>query len=158
MRVQLTRVIPAPIEDVFDFLDDPVNAVRLSEHTADHAAGIEVVDSKPDGRRTVDIRMRAGNREWVQTIEQVVRERPTRLVTRGGTWQGSRDAVVLAVTTDRRLSAGPDGTHLTVTVDYQPGSPSLVQAARLWLQRGATRLELEHQLYSLSDHFASRAR
>jgi uncharacterized protein YndB with AHSA1/START domain len=158
MRIELTGVIPAPIEDVFDFLDDPANAVRLSEHAADHAAGIEVIDSKPDGRRTVDIRMRAGNREWVQTIEQIVRERPTRLVTRGGTWQESQDAVVLAVTTDRRLSTGPDGTHLTLTVDYEPGRPSLVQSARLWLQRGATRLELEHQLYSLTEHFASHAR
>lgn len=158
MRVQLAGVIPAPIEDVFDFLDDPANAIRLSEHAADHAAGMEVVDSKPDGRRTVDIRMRAGNREWVQTIEQTVRERPTRLVTRGGTWEESRDAIVLAVTTDRRLSARPDGTHLTLTVDFEPGSPSLVQGARLWLQRGATRRELEHQLYSLAEHFASRAR
>jgi uncharacterized protein YndB with AHSA1/START domain len=155
MRIELTGVVPASIEDVFDFLDDAANVIKLGGHAAGHVAGIEVVDSKPDGRRTVDIRMRAGDREWVQTIEQVVRERPTRLVTRGGTWQESRDAVILAITTERRLSPGPDGTIVTLMVDYEPGRQSRVQAARVWLQRGATRRELEHQLDLLAKHFAS---
>src|SRR5690349_13368178 len=104
MQLELGVSIPAGVEEVFDFLDDPANTLRLGGHGAEHAAGIAVVASQPDGRRTFDIRMRAGGRAWTQTVEQVVRERPTRLVTRGWTWVNDRSETYLLITTDRQLA------------------------------------------------------
>jgi hypothetical protein len=51
-----------------------------------HAVSLEVVDVQPDDRRTFDIVMRSDKLDWMQTVEQVIREPPTRLMTRGGSW------------------------------------------------------------------------
>ena len=102
MRFEVSRSIRAPIDDVFAFFDEPGNALEFSPH----AERVEVIDQRPDGRRTYDVVMRADSREWMQTIEQVLREPPTRLVTRGGSWESDRSNLGLRVTTDRRLSLG----------------------------------------------------
>ncbi len=86
MQLTVGVAVPAAIDDVFDFLDDPASMLTVGGHAAEHSQGIDLVGTQPDGRRTFDIRMRAGSREWVQSVEQVLRERPTRLVTRGWTW------------------------------------------------------------------------
>ena len=155
MRVEVSADIPATVEAVFDFLADPANALKLSEHAADHAVGLEMGDATPDGRRTFDIRMRAGDRAWVQTIQQLVRERPSRLVTRGWTWTDSRDDPVMEVTTDRRLAPTPSGTRIEMAVDYQVRKASLVDRVRFRLQREAARLEIVNGVHLLIDHFQS---
>jgi GNAT superfamily N-acetyltransferase len=115
----------------------------LNEHASEHTVGIEVVAAQPDGRKTVDIRMATNGSAWVQTIEQVLRERPSRLVSRSWTWTERRDAPVLSQLSDRRLSVEADGTRLAITVEYKPAKASALQRARLALQRGAAQLELE---------------
>jgi carbon monoxide dehydrogenase subunit G len=156
MRFEVSADIPAPVEEVFDFLDDPANALKLNEHAADHVVGFDIVDTAPDGRRTVDVRMQAGRRAWIQTIEQVVRERPSRLVTRGWTWTERRDEPLMVVMNDRRLAEAASATRLTITADYELRKAPLTARIMARLQRGATRLELVNGLHLLIDHFASR--
>jgi uncharacterized protein YndB with AHSA1/START domain len=155
MDLRFETLLPALIEDVFDFLDDPAGTLRLNEHASEHAVGVDVIASQPDGRRTVDITMRAGDKTWTQTVEQVLRDRPTRLVSRSWTWTDDRANPTLSIITDRRLSPETDGTRLNMTIHYELASGSLVQRARLRLQQGAARLEIEHQLHFLAEHFAS---
>jgi len=156
MDFQLKVFVPAPIDEVFDFLDEPANMLGLGGHAAEHAAGIEVVDADPDGRRTFDLRMRAGRREWTQTVRQVIRERPTRLVTEGWTWLDDRNDPYLAVTNDRRLRVEDGATRVDVNIRYELRRRSLIGSALNWLQRGHVRTELEHTLHFLAEHFASR--
>jgi uncharacterized protein YndB with AHSA1/START domain len=155
MDFHLGVFVPAPIEEVFDFLDDPTNMLGLGGHAAEHAAGLEVVETKPDGRRTFDLRMRAGQREWVQTIRQTVRERPHRLVTEGWTWVADRADPYLLVTNDRRLTVRDGATRVDASVTYELRKRSLQLRALNWLQRGQIRIELEHQLHYLAEHFVS---
>ena len=103
MRLELQVFVPGPIDEVFDFLDDPWKTIGLGGHAAEHVRGITEVAADEDGRRTFEIKMQAGPRSWNQTVQQVVRERPTRLVTEGWTWVNDRDDPALRVTTDRRL-------------------------------------------------------
>ena len=156
MKVELDVLVPAPVEVVFDFLDDPANMLRLSEHASEHTVGIDKYPDQPDGRKTVDFRMRSGKVDWVHSVEQVLRERPSRLVTRSWTWTQSRSDHVLSLISDRRLTAESGGTRLATTIEYRPGKSTLFENARLWLQRGATRVELEHQLHLLAERLASR--
>ena len=155
MQLELGVSVPAPIEEVFDFLDDQANTLSLGGHAADHTAGIEVINVEPDGRRTFDIHMRSGARTWTQTVEQTIRERPSRLVTRGWTWTTDRNDPYLVITTNRRLTAVADGTRLTMSVRSELRKRSLVARATNWLLRGQARLELEHQLHFLAEHFAT---
>lgn len=144
MAISLSTVIHAPIEDVFAFFDDFRKTIDVNVH----AVRLDVVDTQSDGRRTVDVLMRAGAKEWMQTIEQVVREPPTRLVTRGGTWTKDRRPWLLTVTTDRRFTAEAEGTRVDVTIENRLDDPlRRPQWAILnWLRQGATRREFEHQL------------
>jgi hypothetical protein len=144
MEIKLSRFISAPIDVVFAFFDDPANTLQVNEH----AARYEVVDEQPDGRRTYDVTMRAGAREWMQTIEQVVREPHERLTTRGGSWTTDRRSWLLTVTTDRRFSSEDDGTRVDVNIDSRLDRPYRrpVQAIQNWLHRGAARAEFEDQL------------
>ena len=96
-RSTLSRFISAPRDEVFAFFDDPANTLQVNEH----AVRYELVDAKPDGRRTFDVTMRAGTKEWMQTVEQVVREPHARLMTRGGSWTTHRRNSLSAITTDR---------------------------------------------------------
>jgi len=148
MEVKLSRLIRAPIEEVFAYFDDPAHMVQVNEH----AGRFEVVDAQPDGRRTYDVTMRAGSREWMQTTEQVVREPPTRLMTRGGSWTSDRRHWLLTVTTDRRFSIEGDGTRVDVIIEARLDRPYRrpVQALRNWLYRGAARAEFEHQLAAIA--------
>jgi hypothetical protein len=155
MRTELSAVVPAPIEEVFDFLDDPANTIRLNEHVVSHLERSDIVETLPDGRRTVDLHMRRGNQAWVQTIRQVIRERPGRLVSEGGTWTTDRNDLVLAIRTDRRLASVPSGTRLDVTIEGETGRPSLLAHARLLLQGDFARVEFEHGIQLLVQHFAS---
>ena len=149
MEARLSKVIHAPIDEVFAFFDDPAMTLRVT----DHAIGYEVVDVQPDGRRTFDVTMRAGANEWMQTIEQVLRERPTRLVTRGGSWTTDRNALVGTVATDRLLSTERDGTRVDVTIEFHLVRPFRrpVQSVQNWLMRGRTHAVLEVQLQLISD-------
>lgn len=144
MTVNLSKVIHAPIDDVFGFFDDQAKTMEFNAHAVD----LEVVDVQPDGRRTFDIVMRSDAMTWMQTVEQVVRERPTRLVTRGGSWTTDRRHWVLTFTADRRFTTEGDGTRVDVTFDIHLDHPFRrpLQAIRNWLYQGATRTELEHQL------------
>jgi hypothetical protein len=144
MAISLSELIHAPIEDVFGFFDDFEKTMEVNVH----AVHFEVVDAKPDGRRTIDVLMRAGPREWMQTIEQVVREPPTRLLTRGGTWTNDRERWLLTLTTDRRFTREADGTRVDVILqsrlDHSLRRPFHAIINRL--RRDATRREFEHQL------------
>jgi hypothetical protein len=156
MDNQLKVFVPASLEEVFDFLDEPANGLGLGGHAAEHVAGIQVVGTEPDGRRTFDLRMRAGQRTWTQTIRQVVRQRPNRLLTEGWTWVTDRNDPYLVVTNDRRLSLQDGETRVDVAIHYELRKRSLLASAVGWLQRGQVRMELEHQLHFLAEHFASR--
>ena len=153
MTIHLTKLIRAPIEDVFDFFDDQANTLEFNAH----AASLEVVDIQPDGRRTFDIVMRSDTLQWMQTVEQVIRERPTRLRTRGGSWTTDRDQWLLTVTMDRWFTVEGDGTLMDV-IDSRLDRPFLrpAQAIRNRLQEGATRTEFEHQLEFIARRIEGR--
>jgi uncharacterized protein YndB with AHSA1/START domain len=154
MRFEVSRSIRAPIDEVFAYFDEPSSALEFSPH----AERVEVVDQRPDGCRTYDVGMRADSREWTQTIEQVLREPPNRLVTRGGSWDTDRSNVGLRVITDRHLSAESDGTRVEATIEMQLDRPLRrpMQAVRNWLYRGAAQQEFEHQLALIAKRIEAR--
>jgi hypothetical protein len=156
MRFDLGVFVPGAIDEVFDFLDDPSNIVGLGGHAAEHVRSIAEIAADDQGRRTFDIKMQAGPRTWMQTVQQVVRDRPTCLVTRGWTWVNDREDPALRVTTERRLQTEEDGTRLSMTIDFEPQKLRRFARVLSVLQRGQTRLELEHQLHFLAERFASR--
>jgi uncharacterized protein YndB with AHSA1/START domain len=158
MRVDLTTYIPAPIDVVFAFLDDPANTLEFAGHARSHVEHLQVVAVRPDGARTFDLQMRSGGKTWVQTIDQEVRQSPTRLMTRGWTWTIDREQPVLTVTTDRRLYAEGEGTRLHVTVETRLDHPwkRPYWAIVGWRQRGAMRLGLEHQIHLITERLAAR--
>jgi uncharacterized protein YndB with AHSA1/START domain len=140
----ITRLVRAPIEEVFAFFDDPANTLEFNPH----AERFDVIDHQPDGRRTYDVVMHSDTNDWMQTVEQVLREPPTRLVTRGGSWTTDRRSWLLTITTDRRFSVEGDGTRIDVTIESRLDQPLRrpLQAVRNWLWRGAAQQEFEHQL------------
>ena len=144
MTTTISRLIRAPIDEVFAFFDDPSSTLEFNPH----AERFEVVDQQPDGRRTYDVVMRSHAKEWMQTVEQVLREPPTRLVTRGGSWTSDRRKWLLTITTDRRFSVEGDGTRVDLTIDSRLDQPLRrpMHAVRDWIWRGAARREFEHQL------------
>ncbi len=148
MAIELSQFIRAPIDDVFAFFDDPMKPLVFNAH----AVRLEVVDEQPDGRRTFDVALRAGAGEWVQTIEQVVRQPPTRLMTLSGSWTGDRRGRLLTVTTDRRFSPEDDGARVDVTVETRLTHPlrHLLQVIRNWFGRDAARAEFEWQLQAIA--------
>jgi hypothetical protein len=148
MAIHLRKVIRAPIDEVFEFFDDPLKMLEFNEH----AVHFDVVDAQPDGRRTFDVVMRAGAKQWMQTVEQVVREPPTRLLTRGGSWTTDRRQWLLTVTTDRYFSADGDGTDLDATVETNVDHPfhHPLRAILNWVQQGAARAEFERQLDAIA--------
>jgi len=152
MRFDFGVFVPGSIEEVFDFLDNPSNTIGLGGHAAEHVRGITEVATDDAGRRTFDFKMQAGPRTWTQTLQQVVRDRPTRLVTRSWTWVNDREDPALVVMTDRRLVVESGGTRLSMTIEYEAQKWTLFARGLNWLQRGHTRLELEHQLPSASRH------
>lgn len=156
MTINLSKLIRAPIDEVYAFFNDPANTTQLNTH----AVRYEVVDTHPDGRRTYDVVMRAGSNEWMQTVEELVRDRPTRLVTRGGSWTTDRQHWLLTITTDRRFSPESDGTRVDVTIDTKLGQPlrRLAQAIRNWLWRGAAKAEFERQLALVAERLETRQR
>lgn len=143
MAISLSRFIDAPVDGVFAFFDDPANTLTVNEH----AVSFEVVDTQPDGRRTFDVTMRAGTKDWTQTIQQVVREPATRLTTQSGTWTADRGEWLLIVDTDRRFSIEGNGTRVDVTVEARVCHPwrRPIQAFQNWLHRDVARAEFEHQ-------------
>jgi uncharacterized protein YndB with AHSA1/START domain len=152
----LSRHIDAPLEHVFSFFDDPSNTIEFNEH----AVQFDSVDVQPDGRRTVDVVMGAGSRQWMQTVEQVLRDPPRRLITSGSTWSTDRGHHLLTVTTDRRFSAEGDGTRVDVIIHSRLHQPLRrpVQAIVNWLQRGATQAEFERQLGLIAKRIEERHR
>ena len=154
MRFEVSRSIRAPIDEVFAYFDEPSSALEFSPH----AEGVEAVSQRPDGRRTYDILMRADTKEWRQTIEQVLREPPTRLVTRGGSWTTDQSKWLLTVTTDRHFEAEGDGTRVEATIETQLDQPLRrpLQAVRNWLYRGAAQQEFEHQLALITKRIEAR--
>ena len=156
MTTTLSRLIQAPIDEVFAFFDDPGSTLEFNPH----AEQFEVVDQQPDGRRTYDVVMRSDAKEWMQTVEQVLREPPTRLVTRGGSWTSDRERWLLTITTDRRFSVEGDGTRVDVTIESKLDRPLRrpVQALRNWLWRGAASQEFEHQLALIAKRLETQHR
>jgi hypothetical protein len=156
MAIHISGLVRAPINEVFSFFDEPGNVVEFSPH----AEGFEVVDQQPDGRRTYDVVMRSETSEWMQTVEQVLREPPTRLITRGGSWTTDRHKWLLTLTTDRRFSVEGDGTRVDVVIDPRLDQPLRrpLQAIRNWLWRGATRQEFEHQLALMAKRIEAQRR
>jgi hypothetical protein len=144
MATRISRFVRAPIDEVFSFFDDPHSTLEFNPH----AERFEIVDQQPDGRRTYDVVMHSDTSEWMQTVEQVLREPPKRLITRGGSWTVDRDHWLLTITTDRRFSEEGDGTRIDVTIESRLDQPLRrpLQALRNWLWRGAAQQEFEHQL------------
>lgn len=144
MTTRISRHVRALIEDVFAFFDDLSHTLEFNPH----AERIDVVHHKPDGRRTYDVVMRTDTNEWMQTVEQVLREPPTRLVTRGGSWTNDRRKWLLTIATDRRFSVDGDGTRIDITIESRLDQPLRrpLQAIRNWLWRGAAQRGFEHQL------------
>ena len=144
MAHHLTVSIRAPVEMVFAFFDEPATTLESSPH----AERFEVTGTSPDGCRTYDVWMGAGERRWMQTVEQVLREPPKRLVTRGWSWTDDRSKRMLTISTDRRFSADGNATRVDVVVDAQLEQPLRhpLQAVTNWLRGGATQREFEHQL------------
>ena len=142
MKATFSRLVRAPLDDVFAFFDNPTNTLEFNPH----AEGFETVDLQPDGRRTYDVVMRSEGKRWMQTVEQVVRYPPTRLVTRGGSWTTDRRRLLLTIITDRRFSIERDGTRLDITIELKQPRSRPLQAVRNWLSRGAAQQEFEHQL------------
>jgi hypothetical protein len=151
-----SRLIRAPIDEVFSFFDDPSSTLEFNPH----AERLEVVDQQPDGRRTYDVMMHSDTHEWMQTVEQVLREPPTRLITRGGSWTTDRDRWLLTITTDRRFSPAGEGTRVDVTIESRLDQPLRrpLQAVRNWLWRGAAQQEFEHQLALIAKRLESHNR
>ncbi len=156
MSITLSRFIDAPIDEVFAFFDDPGNTLEFNQH----AAGFDLIRVEDDGRRTVDIAMSSGSKRWMQTVAQVVREPPTRLVTTGGTWTSTRDQTILIVTTDRRFAVEGHGTRVDVVIDAaldaSRGRPW--QAVVNRLRMGATRAEFGRQLDQIAARIEARQR
>ena len=148
MTIELSRFIHAPIDEVFAFFDDPANTLPFNEHVI----RFEVIDEQPDGRRAVDVVMGAGERRWMQTIGQIVREPPTRLVTRSGTWEAEGDPWVATLVTDRRFVAEGGGTRLDVKVDFRLADPwrHPMKVIQNWIHRDAVRTEFEQQLDAMA--------
>jgi hypothetical protein len=144
MAIRISRFIRAPIDEIFSFFDDPSSTLEFNPH----AERFEVVDEQPDGRRTYDVVMHSDTNDWMQTVEQLLREPPTRLVTRGGSWTGDRHRWLLTITTDRRFAADGEGTRVDVTIESRLDQPLRrpLHAIRNWLWRGAAQQEFEHQL------------
>jgi uncharacterized protein YndB with AHSA1/START domain len=154
MATHIRRIIRAPIDEVFSFFDDPSSTLEFNPH----AERFEVVDQQPDGRRTYDVVMRSDTNEWMQTVEQVLRVPPTRLVTRGGSWTTDRHRWLLTITTDRRFAVEGDGTRVDVTIESRLDQPLRrpIQAVRNWLWRGAAQQEFEHQLALIAKRLEAR--
>jgi uncharacterized protein YndB with AHSA1/START domain len=161
MRARLVMFIAAPIEDVFAFFDDPRNSIQFVDHAKSDVERWEVTEVRPDGRRVFDARMRAGVRTWVQTIDQEVREPPTRLATRSWTWAKDRNDRLQTMTTDRTFHEQNGGTRLDVGVDFRIDNPWRhplgVVMNRLWRQRAAA-IQLEHSLHFIAEHLEARHR
>src|SRR6266498_1736373 len=114
MRAQFVMSIAAPIEEVFAFFDDPRNTIQFVDHAEERVERWEVTEVRLDGSRVFDARIRAGVRTWVQTIDQELREPPTRLVTRSWTWAKDRNDRLQTITTDRTFHEQNGGTRLDV--------------------------------------------
>jgi uncharacterized protein YndB with AHSA1/START domain len=156
MTIRISRLVRAPIEDVFSFFDDPSNTLEFNPH----AERFDVVDRQPDGRRTYDVVMHSDTSEWMQTVEQIVREPPTRLVTRGGSWTSDRRKWLLTITTDRRFAVDGNRTRIEVTIESRLDQPLRrpLHAIRNWLWRGVAHQEFEHQLALMAKHLEARRR
>ena len=156
MATSITRFVRAPIDEVFSFFDDPGSTLQFNPH----AEGFDVIDRRSDGRRTYDVVMRSDTKEWMQTVEQVLREPPTRLLTRGGSWTGDRHRWLLTITTDRRFSVEGDGTRVDVTIETRLDDPLRrpLMAIRNWLWRGAAQQGFEHQLALIAKRIEAQRR
>jgi hypothetical protein len=102
--------------------------------------------------------MRSDAAQWMQTVEQVLREPPTRLVTRGGSWTSDRRLWLLTVTTDRRFSADGETTRLDVLIETHLERPFRrpLHAIRSWLGRGSARREYRRQLAHVAERIETR--
>ena len=102
--------------------------------------------------------MRSGPKQWTQTVEQVLREPPTRLITRGVTWTTDRDRWLLTVTTDRRLSLEGTGTRVDVNIETRMVHPlrQPFQALSNWLHRAAAQAEFEQQFALMAERIQGR--
>lgn len=156
MTTTVSRFISAPIDEVFAFFDDPGSTLEVNPH----AVRFDVVDEQPDGRRTYDVAMRSESGTWMQTVEQVLRQPPTRLVTRGGSWTSDRERWLLTITTDRQFSVEGDGTRVVVRIESKLDHPLRrpAQALRNWLWRGAASQEFEHQLALIAERLEAPRR
>jgi hypothetical protein len=154
MRTRISQGVRAPIEEVFAFFDEPANT--LGSHP--HAERVEIVDETLDGRRTYDVLMRSDTARWTQTVEQVLREPPTRLVTRGGSWSSDRRQWLLTVSTDRRFSADGEVTRVDVLIETRVERPLRrpLHAIRSWLGRGSARREYRRQLTHIAERIEAR--
>jgi carbon monoxide dehydrogenase subunit G len=136
---------PAPVEDVFEFFDDPDNVLEFNKG----AMRIEHLERTPDGRYVVDIAMRGrGGLPYSIRSEQVTREPPHRMTIRasgeGLTSEQHREF--------RAVGAGTE-VNVAVTLTYD-------RAVLGWfleiVQRGQVRSELEAILQEIAERLANR--
>jgi len=144
MKIGIVREINAPIEAVFAFLDNPENAVGINPHVVH----IEVIERSPDGRQMVDAHLSSPEGlSWAQTIDQVVRQPPSRLMTRAWTWKDDRRHRFLVIETDRHLSSTGERTRLEVTIEGSIDKPFRhpLRVLQSWFHRGTAQREFERQ-------------
>ena len=161
MQTKLSTLIDAPIEQVFDFFDDPARAIAFQDHASQAIDRWQVIDEQPDGRRTIDFFMQTGAKRWMQTIVQEVRDRPFRLVSRSYGWAKNRDEPVSFMTSERRLSVDSGKTRVDVQVKFWLAHPWRNPLAALmnavWGNQ-AFRIEQEHALYDIAEYLEGRGK
>jgi carbon monoxide dehydrogenase subunit G len=137
--------MPAPIEAVFEFFDDPDNVLEFNSG----AERIEHLERTPDGRYVADIAMR-GRRghPYVIRSEQLVREPPHRMTIRAS---GS------GLTSEQRREFRSDrtGTEVTLAVTLTYDRAVLGRFLEI-VQRGQVRVELEAILQEIAERLANR--
>ena len=161
MRAEFGVFVAVPIEEAFAFFDDPVRTLEFQEQAKAHFQRADVIEVQPDGRRTIDLFMRAGTRQWVQTIVQEVRQPPTRQVGRSYTWTNDRSRHLSSLSTDRRFATEPGGTRINLVVEFnverQRLRPVALLLNQLWGNR-AFQVQQEHALHFIAEYLEERHR
>jgi uncharacterized protein YndB with AHSA1/START domain len=159
VRTALSIVIDAPIEQVFDFFDDPSRALSFQEHSSSLIQRWQIIDEQPDGRRTIDLHMAQGSNTWIQTMVQEVRERPFRLAWRSAARRTTGGEPVSFLTSDRRLAEVDGRTRVDVVVTFRLAHPwrnfLAVALNALWGNQ-AFRIEQEHALHNVAEYLEGR--
>jgi uncharacterized protein YndB with AHSA1/START domain len=137
--------IPAPVEDVFAFFDDPDSILEFFPGDP----RIKVFGRSPDGRLSYELTCtgRKG-KEFRMTGRQLIREPPSRIVTES---VGPRFKGI----SERTLSPQGEGTRVTITARTRFHLGMFGPIVEL-LQREHIRLEVNAVLQAVALRFAER--